>query len=179
MAAKEDSSVGALARPLGTPPVLYLGGGLVVARIRTVCTAVWRGGSAVQWAGKPAAALAQVVRQSPGRAAFLCVVEEGSIAPDEEARKASARMLEGQDDKLRAVAVVIEGSGFAASIVRSAVSNIVWLARQRSKVPVSYFESVETAARWLIEHVPVGPVDAFLRDVALTRAVVHEPHAAP
>jgi hypothetical protein len=179
MALKEDSSAGALARPLGTPPILFLGGGLVVSRIGNVCTAVWRSGSTVQWAGKPAAALAQVIRQAPGRAAFLCVVEEGSTAPDEEARKASARMLEAENDKLRAVAVVIEGTGFAASIVRSAVSNIVWLARQRSKVPVCYFETVEAGARWLTEHVHIGPLDAFIHDVELTRGVVHEPNQGP
>jgi hypothetical protein len=82
MAGKEDSSVRALARPLGTPPVLYLGSGLVVSRIGAFCTAVWKSGSTVQWAGKP-------------------------------------------------------------------------------------------------EYGPLGPLDAFVRDVELTRAVVHEPNTPP
>jgi hypothetical protein len=108
----------------------------------------------------------------------MCVVEENSAPPNEEARKASARMMEEHGDRLRAVAMVIEGSGFRASIVRSVASSIVWLARRRSKTPVSYSATVEAGAKWLADYASLGPLDDFIRDVALTRAILDEPQAA-
>ena len=124
-------------RPPGQAEILRLGDGLVLARVGTVCIAIWRSDSNLARVALQREALARVVQQAPGTAGFLCVVEKGSAPPNEEARKASAQMLEEHGERLRAVAVVIEGSGFRASIVRSVASSIVWIrddaARRRSR----------------------------------------------
>jgi hypothetical protein len=169
--------IGTLDKPLGTPPLLHVGDGLVVARIGLVCVAIWRKDSTVERVAKQGEGLARVVGQSPGNAGFLCVVEESSAPPNEEARRLSAKMLEQHGDRLRAVAVVIEGSGFRASIVRSVASGIVWLARRQSKTPVSYVATVGAGAKWLSDYVHIGPQDSFVKDVELTRAVLDSPGA--
>jgi hypothetical protein len=161
----------------GTPPILHVGDGLAVSRIGLVCVAVWRKDSTVERVKKQGEGLARVVGQAPGRAGFLCVVEENSAPPNEEARRASARMLEEQGDRLRAAAVVIEGSGFRASIVRSVASGIVWLARRQSKTPVSYVATVDAGAKWLADYVDIGSQEAFVREVELTRAALDIPGA--
>jgi hypothetical protein len=60
-------------------------------------------------------------------------------------------MVEEHGERLRAVAVVIEGSGFRAAIVRSVASGIVRLARPKSRTPVSYFATIDDGVGWLSE----------------------------
>jgi hypothetical protein len=174
----KGSGIAVFEKPLGTPPLLHVGDGLVVSRIGFVCVAIWRKDSTVERVKKQSEGLAKVVAQAPGKVGFLCVVEENSAPPNEEARRASARMLEEHGDRLRAVAVVIEGSGFRASIVRSVASGIVWLARRQSKTPVSYVATVDAGAKCLAKHIALGAHGVFIKDVELTRAVLDSPEAA-
>jgi hypothetical protein len=145
--------------------MLHREDGLVAAEIGSICVAMWRENSTLPRVERQRAALNEVVGKYPGEAGFLCVVESSSAAPDDEARKASSRMIEEHGSRLRAVAVVIEGSGFRASIVRSVASGIVLLARSKSKTPVSYFANVAEGVNWLSNVVTLGNQDDFVRSV--------------
>lgn len=158
--------------PAEAPAILHREGGLVVAQIGMVCVAVWRADSTVARVGRQSEALGRVVRQAPGQAAFFCVIEPSSAPPNDKAREASSAMLRSYGTDLVATAVVIEGSGFRASIVRSVASGIVWLARSRSKVPVSYFADVEAGATWMAGHVPLRSLEDFIRSIEATRELL-------
>lgn len=136
-------------------------GALIVARIGYACVAIWRHDSNMMRVGRQREGLLKVVQRNPGKAVFMCVVEPSSAPPDESARKASSRMVEEHGDALRGVAVVIEGAGFRASIVRSVASGIVLLARSKSKTPVSYFSGVVEGAEWLRKYVDLGSPGGF------------------
>jgi hypothetical protein len=152
--------------------MLHAEAALVVSQIGAICVAVWRQDSTVERVGHQAAALAEVVSSAPGRAGFVCVVEEGSAPPNEEARKASSKMLESHGANLCGVAVIIEGTGFRASIVRSVASGIVLLARSKTRAPVSYHATVEEGARWIARHVEVADVHALVESINATRAAL-------
>src|SRR5688500_9045829 len=71
------------------PRVLYAQDGLVMAQIDTVCIAFWRNKPTPDRFKIQKSYLDQIVREHPGEAAFLVVVEAGSEPPDEPERKAS------------------------------------------------------------------------------------------
>jgi hypothetical protein len=156
-------------RPMTRPRIMHAKDGLAVSQVGPVCVAIWRGNSTPARVAIQGACLTEVVGLAPGRAGFLCVVEETSAPPDEKAREASSRMLNAQGSNLRAVACVIEGSGFRASIVRSVASGIVWLARSKNRAPVSYFAQVTQGAAWLANFVDLGSLEGFARGVEETR----------
>jgi hypothetical protein len=154
--------------------ILHTEDGLVVAEIGLLCTAVWRKDSTFARVRKQRSALAEVVASAPGKAGFFCVIEETSAPPNEAARKASTKMVEDHGRNLRAVACVIEGSGFRSSIVRSVASGIVMLARSKSKTPVQYFATVNEGATWIGQLVDIGSVDTFAKEVEVVRAVLNK-----
>jgi serine/threonine protein kinase len=145
--------------------ILHREHGLVAAHFGAVCVAVWRENSTLARIERQRDALAHVVAGYPGEASFLCVVESTSAPPDEAGRRASSRMIEDLGANLRAVAIVIEGSGFRASIVRSVAAGIVLLARSKTKTPVAYFAGLEGGVSWLGRSANLGSERAIVRSV--------------
>jgi hypothetical protein len=137
--------------------LLKKGNGIVVGEFGPVCIAVWREDSTRARFDIQKAGLAEVVAKNPGAAGFLCVVEPTSGAPNEEVRKASSMMFESHARDLRAIAMVIEGSGFRSAIVRSVASGIVMLMGSRT-IPISYFANVENGAKWMVDYVALGDI---------------------
>lgn len=81
------------------------------------------------------------------RAALLTVVEQGAPIPSSEARAALANVLRHGADAVLASAVVMEGDGFRASMVRSVATGLALVARQ--PFPHRVFARTEDAAEWL------------------------------
>jgi hypothetical protein len=96
------------------------------------------------------------VRSHPNGAGYLCIVEPTSEPPEEEIRRAAAEMVTSQGQRLKRLAVVIEGSGFRAAITRSVFSGIVRFVRTPS--PLRFFASAATATAWMAKGTAPGPV---------------------
>lgn len=147
--------------------IVQIGDGIVVAQIGNVCAALWRKKPTKERFDLQRACLAAAVAKHPGRTAFLCLVEPGTEPPDDEIRKASSAMISGHGENLKAVAIVVEGTGFKAAISRTVLSGIVFLIRSPS--PIKYFESAASGAAWLTQFVPVGNLQQFVEQVEVAR----------
>lgn len=137
--------------------VIDIRDGLALGQLGPLCIALWREEVTRPRFGRQAAALATVVAAHRGNAGFMCIIEPESKPPNDELRRASARMIEEYGTDLSFVAVVIEGSGFRASIVRSVLTAIS-LFLPRNKTKIGYFSNVMDAARWGGEHAAIPPL---------------------
>ncbi|MBK9264645.1 MAG: hypothetical protein IPM54_33275 [Polyangiaceae bacterium] len=108
---------------------------------------VWRGTTTVD----AARALEQTVRiaaaRSDGAGVLLGVVDTGAPPPEPDVRKALADSLAAGAGFVRASALVFEGEGFRASMVRAVATGLSMLARL--PYPHESFSSVSAAAKWL------------------------------
>ncbi|MGD8861447.1 MAG: hypothetical protein PVI30_15670 [Myxococcales bacterium] len=106
-------------------------------------------------------------REQPGRLALLTIVEDGcEIRTPPEVRDEVSEMLRLYGSRLAGAAIVFEGRGFKATMVRSIITAI-YIA-SRAKVPNSVFGDVGTALQWLCRH------DETLPDPAELQRVVDE-----
>jgi hypothetical protein len=151
------------------PRLLKKGDGIVVAELGPICVAVWRKDSTRTRFTLQRAGLDTVVERSPAGAGFFCVVEPTSGPPNEDVRKASGKLFESHGRNLRAIAMIIEGTGFRSALVRSVASGIVMLMGSRT-TPISYFATIEAGAKWMQQHVDLGPIAAFKANVEQVRA---------
>ncbi len=154
--------------------ILQRGDGIVAAEVGPVCVAVWRKDSTIPRFLLQRQALVDVVKRHPQTAGFFCVVEETSGVPGEEVRQASSRMFASLGENLKAVAMVIEGTGFRSALVRSVAAGIVMVMGKRT-TPISYVANVEGGADWIEQHVDIGMKPRFIRAVQEARAVLDEP----
>jgi len=147
--------------------IVRVGDGIVVAQIGHVCTALWRKKPTAERFEIQRSCLEAAVKKQPGRVAFMCLVEAGTEPPDDNIRKASSAMITSFGADLKAVACVIEGTGFKAAISRTVLSGIVLLIRSPS--PIKYFESAASAGAWISEFIPVGNITNFVEQVEIAR----------
>lgn len=147
--------------------IMKVGDGIVVAQIGNVCAALWRKKPTRERFEIQRSCLEQAVKKQPGRIVFLCLVEAGTEPPDDDMRRASSAMITGHGSDLRAVACVIEGTGFKAAISRTVLSGIVFLIRSPS--PIKYFESAASGAAWLSQFVAIGNLSSFVEQVEVAR----------
>lgn len=82
--------------------------------------------------------------------AHLCVAERTMPSPPPEARNTIAEALRTHRDAMTGVAVVFEGQGFFASIVRSVATNIAML--MGNSTPVKTMSTLVEAAQFLGMH---------------------------
>ena len=148
--------------------VLKKGDGIVVGELGDVCIAVWRKDSTRARFNIQRYGLDHVIGNSPSGGVFFCVVEPTSGAPNEEVRKASSRLFESHGSNLRAIAMIIEGTGFRSAVVRSVASGIVMLMGSRV-TPISYFATIEAGAIWLQRYANLGPIPMFKMNVEHVR----------
>jgi hypothetical protein len=123
---------------------------LSVSEYAGVCIAVWRSDVTQALFECQRAGLRAVTRANPGRAGFMCVIEDGVRPPSDELRKASAAMVRDASADLRRIACVIEATGFLAALTRSVLSGMQLLAGRKANV-TAFFGSVSDAAKWLSE----------------------------
>lgn len=89
-----------------------------------------------------------------GRAGVLMVIAEHSSLPTSSARKLSGNYIREHPGRIAHMAIVVEGSGFWSSAMRSVFSGINLL--YRPKAPWTMVATVDEALRWLAQH---GAVD--------------------
>lgn len=80
---------------------------------------------------------------------MLVVTSAAMKAPDSEARDAMVASNRRTAAKMAAVALVIEGEGFAAAAVRAVISGMYLVLKPPH--PLKTHSDIATAARWLIE----------------------------
>ena len=98
---------------------------------------------------------------------LLTVVEEAAPLPSTAAREAIATFLRNNGARVRASAVVFEGSGFRAAAVRSVVVGLTMLANQ--PFPHRVFSTIDKAREWFVEN--LGDERQVRSASALARAV--------
>ena len=82
-----------------------------------------------------------------GRVGLLQIIDDRAIPPNGATRAALAAMLKNNEAQLTASAVVFEGAGFRASVVRSIVIGIGMLSRL--KCPHLIFATTGEGIAWL------------------------------
>ncbi len=88
----------------------------------------------------------RVVRQC-GSLVVYTVISRLAPAPSEEAKAEIRKVMTRHDGKVRGVAYVVEGSGFAAAAMRSALTLIGFVARY--SYPQKTVASVAEGSRWV------------------------------
>ena len=99
--------------------------------------------------GSLLAGLAGLAEESRGLA-LIQVIGDHATPPDSDTRAALAAMLKANETRIIASAVVFEGSGFRASVIRSVVVGISLLSRP--KCPHTVFASTADGLAWLSGH---------------------------
>jgi len=151
----------------GKAELVQIGDGIVVAQIGPVCAAIWRKQPTADRFEIQRSCLHAAVKKRPGNTVFMCLVEAGTEPPDDNIRKASSTMVTDLGQDLKAVAIVIEGTGFKAAISRTVLSGIVFLIRSPS--PIKYFESAASGAAWLAQFAPIGNIGSFVDQIEIVR----------
>jgi hypothetical protein len=109
-----------------------------------------------------------VVAQQPGKLSILVIIDSGSRSPDESQRRLIASATQRYAQSIERFAYVVEGRGFAAAALRSAISLISLATRTPYRQKV--FATVEEAAVWLVQAAgETGPG----RDARALSALVH------
>jgi hypothetical protein len=100
------------------------------------------------------AIVSRLMAQQPDKLSILVVIDGGSRSPDESQRKLIASATQRYAHSIERFAYVVEGRGFAAAALRSAISLISLAARTPYRQKV--FASVEEAGTWLAQTAKPG-----------------------
>jgi hypothetical protein len=92
------------------------------------------------------------VAQQPDKLSILVIIDGGSRSPDESQRKLIASATQRYAHSIERFAYVVEGRGFAAAALRSAISLISLATRTPYRQKV--FAGVEEAGTWLAQTAP-------------------------
>jgi hypothetical protein len=95
--------------------------------------------------------------------ALLMVLREGTKMPEMGARKAAATMMEEVGERFQGMHVVLQGSGFWASALRSAITGLAMLIRNQQSARA--YTNIREAADEVAKQIP------GLSAAALTEAV--------
>lgn len=101
-----------------------------------------------------AAAMDRLAQQSNQPISALTVIDSGARVPDDEAKTEIRNTVLRHQKQVCAFAYVIEGHGFGAAAMRSAISFISLLARY--PFPQKTFANIPAATAWMMQQVPVG-----------------------
>ncbi len=140
-------------RPAPLARVIYSDAAVAIGEVGRYFVALWRGDVTRPRFEKQRWGLTEVVQRHPRGIGLLCVIEPSSKPPDVELRRASVEMVEEHGDRIRCVAIVIEGKGFAAALTRAGISGMLLLVRKRPKF--ADFANVPSALGWMGQYVPV------------------------
>jgi hypothetical protein len=137
---------------------LHSDAGLTLLGFRDVLVVVWRQTPTQSALGRLAALLNPFAARHPAGVAIIVVIEEGLAMPEGPVRERMARDMKRHEGFTRSMALVFEGQGFMAALVRSAVAGIHLLSRQT--VPVKVCGTVDEAAWWTAKVGLSAPVQA-------------------
>lgn len=115
--------------------------------------------------------LATFVRTNEGQVAYLFHVVAGAKPPSNEDRARTTAMFNRHAAKLSGVAIVIEASGFAGALLRSAVTMVFGMTRRGFETRT--FEDVISAGHWLAQRQGV-PASEIIAMAAEARAALSD-----
>lgn len=133
-----------------------------------VMLVVWRRETSLAGVQELRAQLAALGAAHPQGTAIYIVVEEGAPPPGTAARRALGETLR-EAPGVKACALVYEGKGLRAAVVRSVVATVVLVTG--NPYPYHVFSEAGPATEWLCGHLPGSPVrpDALGAAVATLR----------
>ncbi|HTV19446.1 MAG TPA: hypothetical protein VMG12_12260 [Polyangiaceae bacterium] len=99
-----------------------------------------------------AAAMDRLAKQSEHPISVMTIVDGRCRPPNEDSKTAIRNTIVQHSQCIGAFAYVIEGDGFAAAAVRSAVTLISLVARY--PFPQKVFKEVDPASAWMLGRVP-------------------------
>jgi hypothetical protein len=108
---------------------------------------VWRRGASVPQALGFCRMFDEVIATHPRGGAFLMVIEDGAAAPAAEVRSILVKRAVAAGTRLKAGAVVHEGQGFQASVVRAVVTSMGLIVRKA--YPEKVFARLDESAAWI------------------------------
>ena len=117
-----------------------------IAFLERTLVVLWQTETRKQAVLELASLLAGLAEESRGLA-LMQVIGDHATPPDADTRAALAKMLKANETRIVASAVVFEGSGFRASVIRSVVVGIAMLSRP--KCPHTVFASTAEGTEWL------------------------------
>lgn len=146
---------------------------LVLARRGNVLLQSWRRRVTADAVLAGAAATERLLASLPASQFIVTLgVSDTAVAlPDERARAVSVEVLKKTIGRHRGIGTVLEGTGFAASAARAALTGIMMLSR--NAVPQRTFASIDEAVPWVLERADNPALDARTLS-AVVRAVREE-----
>jgi len=114
-----------------------------------VAVAFWRLYTKVADVAELESAAAQAHEASGKPIALVQIVATSAIAPDTHVRAALGRMLTNLQGRVSCSAIVHEGEGFRASMIRSIVTGVVALSNPG--FPHRVFSTLAEAVNWMIQ----------------------------
>lgn len=149
----------------------------IVHEDETCCTRAWRSMLVFTWRRAPDASFlpahfiaVQRFLTSSGRRWVVCsVITNATDAPDARARELLGKLLPRLDPHLTAAVSVVLGTGFRTAALRSVLSGLALLARQ--KHVAAFVGTLEEAAPLLVRHWPAAdpPAPAAVEIAATLR----------
>jgi hypothetical protein len=100
------------------------------------------------------AAMDRLARESSQPISVIILIDSRASVPDDAAKAAIRETVLRHQKQIRAFAYVIEGQGFAAAAMRSAISFISLVARYR--FPQKTFANIAGATAWTMQQGPAG-----------------------
>jgi hypothetical protein len=126
----------------------------IVATWRNVVLLIWRRETTVEGVSAARRIYDELAAVCPGGVLLMTIVEEKAPAPSADARKDLARFLSNCSGRMILSAVVHEGAGFQAAMVRSVVTGLALVARL--PYPHKVFATVAEAEAWFRASSPMA-----------------------
>ncbi|MEW5853876.1 MAG: hypothetical protein AB2A00_34195 [Myxococcota bacterium] len=114
---------------------------------RNLVLSLWRVTPTVEQVEKLRRAVNTALARHPKGMGLVVIAQLPASPPAEDARKSFIALTEEAQSGMKAAAVVAEGKGFGAAVVRSVTTGVVLLAR--SRVPTRVFAESPEASAWL------------------------------
>lgn len=126
---------------------LSLGPTHCIAIWQNVLFQLWRGHLSVEPLQKTVQASFAIAEHFPGGVVPFSIIEENTAMPTSEVRGQANECWKQTRSNVRAVATVVEGSGFWVSAARAVITGITMV--ERGTAPQKAFSTTEDAIGWL------------------------------
>jgi hypothetical protein len=122
--------------------------GFVLGAYRSVFINIWRGVATMERLRRTLRESEGLARKFPDGYGTLAILGAAHVAMPPEVRAFAEQLSRNPPASLKAIAHVIEGSGFGAAATRSLAAGMMLLNRAGS--PIKIFDRPEAAAIWLM-----------------------------
>ncbi len=154
-------------------------GAHLAATYRNVFITAWWGDTTVERLKRVGEFQEDVARRMSKGFVALALIRSANTNLPADVRAEAERLSKTPAPNMKAIAQVIYGSGFAASMIRSVATGMQIVSRMPK--PTKIFDTLETAATWLVPHMNEIPEPkSKLTNEEFARAVREiVAHAAP